>query len=87
MKEKIVWANAVLKDEKLLFWRMGREMQEIWDFSKDFLRSGLNMEKEIESGRCTLEKQIVSGFDDDSFYRKFELHEDFKGRKPYKEND
>lgn len=85
MKEKIVWANAVLKDGKLLFWRTGREMQEIWDFNKDFLRSGLNMKKEIESGRYTLEKQIVSGFDDDSFYRKFELHEDFKGRKPYKE--
>ena len=85
MLERIVWANAVLKDGKLLFWRTGREMQEIWDFNKDFLRSGLNMNKEIESGRYTLEKQIVSGFDDDSFYRKFELHEDFKGRKPYEE--
>lgn len=87
MLERIIWANAVLKDGKLIFWRTGREMREVWDFNKDFLYSGLHMTQEIESGRYTLEKQIVSGFDDDSFYRKFELHEDFKGRKPYKEGD
>lgn len=82
-----IWANAVLKDGKLMFWRTGREMNEIYDFNKDFLRSGLNMIQEIESGRYVLKKQIVSGFDDDSFYRKFELHEEFKGMKPYKEGD
>lgn len=87
MLERITWANAVLKDGKLIFWRTGREMREVWDFDKDFLYSGMNMEKEIESGRYTLEKQIVSGFNDDSFYRKFELHGDFKGQKPYKEGD
>lgn len=83
MLERIVWANAVLKDGKLMFWRTGREMREVWDFNKDFLYSGMDMVKDIESGRYTLEKQIVSGFDDDSFYRKFELHEDFNGKKPY----
>lgn len=87
MLERIIWANAVLKDGKLLFWRTGREMKEIWDFNKDFLYSGLHMTQEINSGRYTLEKQIVSGFDDDRFYRKFELHEDFNGQKPYKEGD
>lgn len=85
MEYREIWANAVLKDGKLLFWRTGREMKEIWDFYKDFIYSGLNMRQEIESGRYALEKQIVSGFDDDSFYWKFELHENFRGRKPYED--
>lgn len=82
MKNEI-WANAVLKDGKLMFWRTGGEKYEVWDFNEDFLYSGMDMRREIESGKYELRKQIVEDFDDASFYEQFELHEDFKGRKPY----
>ena len=78
-----MWANAVLKDGKLMFWRTGNEKYEVWDFSKDFLYSGMDMGKEIASCKYELIKQIVSSFEDTSFYEQFELHEGFKGRSPY----
>ncbi len=78
-----IWANAVLKDGKLMFWRTGNEKYEVWDFNKDFLYSGMDMRKEIESGKYELRKQIVRSFEDTSFYEQFELHEDFKGKNPY----
>lgn len=83
MEERRIWANVVLKDGKLLFWRTGNEKYSICDFNKDFLRCHLHMLEEIASGRYAFRKRAVSGFDDDSFYRNFELHEDFKGKRPY----
>lgn len=83
MEDRKIWANAVLKDGKLIFWSTGNEKYEVWDFNKDFLYSGLSMGKEIASGKYELKKQIVRNFEDTSFYEQFELHEDFKGRKPY----
>ena len=78
-----IWANAVLKDGKLIFWYTGGERHEVYDFNKDFIYSGLNMKTEIESGRYTLVKQTIKDFEDTSFYEQFDLHENFKGRKPY----
>lgn len=34
MDERKIWANVVLKDGKLLFWRTGNEKYSICDFSK-----------------------------------------------------
>lgn len=81
--KKEIWANVVLKDGKLMFWWTGGECSDIWEFNKDFYYAGLNMSKEIATGRYELTKQIVKDFYDTSFYEQFKLHEDFKGRKPY----
>lgn len=83
MEDRKIWANAVLKDGKLMFWWTGSECHDVYDFYKDFMYAGLKMLDEVASGKCELKKKIVSGFDDISFYEQFELHEDFKGRKPY----
>lgn len=84
MEERTIWANAVLKDGKLMFWWTGDECRMVEDFYKDFYYSGLKMSEELATGKYTLEKQIVDSFDADvDFYKRFELHEDFKGRKPY----
>lgn len=87
MGERKIWANVILKDGKILFWWTGDECNDIYDFNKDFYYAGLSMSRELATGRYLLRKQRVNEFDDDSFYRNFELHEDFKGRKPYKEGD
>ena len=79
-----IWANAVLKDGKLIFWRTGHECNDIWEFNKDFYCSGLKMREELETGRYELVKQKIEKFEDDKeFYRQYELHEPFKGIKPY----
>lgn len=83
MKERKIWANAVLKDGKLIFWWTGSECNDIYEFNKDFYYAGLKMSEELTTGRYKLIKQIVKDFDDTSFYEQFDLHEDFKGRKPY----
>lgn len=78
-----IWANAVLKDGKLIFWYTGGERHDLYDFRMDFLYSGLRMGDEIASGRYKLIKRIVKNFNDTSFYDQFELHKNYKGRKPY----
>lgn len=83
MGERTIFANAVLKDGKLMFWYTGSESNDLSDFNKDFLYTGLNMMEEINTGRYTLKSQIVKDVYDVSFYKQFELHEDFKGQKPY----
>ena len=83
-KKQRIYANAVLKDGKLIFWYTGHERGELWDFQKDFLHSGLNIKNEIETGRYELVKQKIEKFEDDKdFYRQYELYEPFKGIKPY----
>lgn len=83
MENRKIWANAVLKDGKLMFWWTGDKCKDVYDFYKDFMYSGLKMMDEITTGKYTLEQDIVTGVNDTSFYRKFELHKDFKGQKPY----
>lgn len=34
--KKEIWANAVLKDGKLMFWWTGGECSDIWEFNKYF---------------------------------------------------
>lgn len=83
MEDRKIWANAILKDRKLMFWWTGDKCKDVYDFYKDFMYSGLKMMDEIATGKYALEQGIVSGVNDTSFYEQFELHEDFKGRKPY----
>lgn len=44
-----IYANAVLKDGKLLFWWTGNKRREVYDFCKDFMYSGLKMMEEIKN--------------------------------------
>lgn len=83
MEERKIYANAVLKDGKLMFWYTGGECSDIYEFNKDFYYAGLKMSEELATGKYELVKKVVKEFDDTSFYKQFELHEDFKGRKPY----
>lgn len=85
---KNVWANALLKDGKIMFWWSGRECKDEYDFYKDFYFAGLKMSDELKTGKYRLEKQRISGIgnkDEEEFYRRFPIHEDSKGRKPYTE--
>lgn len=83
MEDRKIWANAVLKDGKLMFWWTGNKCEDVYDFYKDFMYSGLKMMDEIATGKYALEQGMVSSVNDTSFYKQFELHEDFKGIKPY----
>ena len=79
------FANAVLKDGKIIFWWSGEECVSVEDFYKDFYYAGLNMDKELETGRYSLVKKTIEeiGKDDIEFYKLFQLHEDFRGFSPY----
>lgn len=79
------WANAVLKDGKIIFWWSGDKCQGIEDFYKDFYYEELNMLDEIKTGRYSLvQKEIARiGLDDTEFYKDFQIHEDFIGHRPY----
>ena len=84
MAEREIYANAVLKDGKLMFWWTGSECKMVEDFYKDFMYSGLKMLEEIKNFDYELKTQKVESFEKDKeFYRQFELHKDFKGNKPY----
>ena len=79
------YANAVLKDGKIMFWWSGDECDTVEDFYKDFFYAGLNMDNELKTGRYSLVKKPINeiGNDDVDFYRLFKLHEDFKGFSPH----
>lgn len=79
------YANAVLKDGKIIFWWSGDECNTVEDFYKDFFYAGLNMYNELKTGRYSLVKKKINeiGNDDRDFYRHFDLHEDFKGFSPH----
>lgn len=85
MEERKIWANAVLKDEKLIFWWTGDKCNDVEDFYKDFYFSGLKMIDEIQTGRYRLVQKEISEIrkDDVEFYKNFLIHECFKGLKPY----
>jgi hypothetical protein len=79
-----IYANAVLKDGKLLFWWTGDKCKSVEDFYKDFLYSGLKMMEEIKNFEYELKAKQVDSFEDGKeFYKQFPLHEEYKGEKPY----
>ena len=83
------FANAVLKDGKIIFWWSGEECISVEDFYKDFYFAGLNMTEELKNGKYSLVKAPIEevGRDDVEFYRKYELHEDYKGANPHQYPD
>lgn len=81
-----VYANAVLKDGKLIFWWSGYECHSVDDFYEDFFCSGLNMKEELKNHDYQLKKRKISRIgskEEKEFYKQFLLHEEFKGQKPY----
>lgn len=79
-----LYANAVLKDGKLLFWWTGDKCKCIEDFYKDFMYSGLKMIEEIKNFDYELRVKRVDSFDDaKDFYKEYPLHEEYEGEKPY----
>lgn len=83
---KKFYANALLKNGKIMFWWSGDKCNSPYDFYKDFYYSGMNMKKELETGEYSLVSQEISAIgsqDEENFYRQFEIHEDSKGKKPY----
>ena len=88
MIESNVFANALLKDGKLMFWWSGSKCNMPEDFYKDFMIAGMNMKEELATGKYRLETELIDHIgskEEEDFYRQFPLHEDFKGRKPYAE--
>lgn len=93
--KRTVWANALLSDGKILFWSTGNECKSIYDFYKDFYYSGLpgNYEDhhKMELVKKSFEQKTAEDnrmiFDElaPEFYRQWEISEDSKGAKPYKE--
>lgn len=94
---KIIYANALLSDEKILFWYTGQSPCLDWqEFYKDFYYAGINA-TEYEK-QHTL-RVATMGFEDNTenedynrlifdvlakdFYRQFAISEDSKGEKPY----
>ena len=91
-----VYANALLKDNKIMFWWTGNKCRSEYDFYKDFYCSGLKMDDELATEKYKLISKKVAetdrnGFGDiedkkaEEWYKQFEIHEDSKGRKPYRE--
>lgn len=79
-----IYANAVLKDGKLLFWWTGDKCKGVEDFYKDFMYSGLKITEELKSFAYQLRvKQVKSVQDGKEFYKQFPLHDEYKGEKPY----
>lgn len=94
---KTICANALLSDEKILFWYTGQSPCLDWrEFYKDFYYAGINA-TEYEK-QHTL-RVATMGFEDNTenedynslifdvlakdFYRQFAISEDSKGEKPY----
>lgn len=84
-----LYANALLKDGKIMFWWTGDECHDETDFYKDFFYAGLNMSEELENHNYELKKARLGdrrrdNFEKDAeFYKQFPLHEDFVGNRPY----
>ena len=87
-----IYANVVLKDGKLFFWKTGKFYPHLYSFFDDFRHAGLNYAQEMdwkdnllrEHGRYKVVNLEIDKMEDaKDFYRKYELHEDFKGEKPY----
>ena len=90
-----IYANAVLKRGKIMFWYTGDKCEKVEDFYKDFMYAGLHMVKELQTGEYELVTEKV-GISDEygaipkdvnkkagEFYKQYELHENYKGSMPY----
>lgn len=93
----MIYANALLSDEKILFWYTGQSPCIAWyDFYKDFYYADIDA---IKYEKQHTLRVVKMGFEDDTenndynelifevlakdFYRQFAISEDSKGSKPY----
>lgn len=88
--KKQIYANALLKDGKIMFWWTGYSPSFYpHDFYKDFYFSGLDMDKELSSGRYSIQVLGTGRTGEYGFslarewYKNFEIHPDSKGARPY----
>lgn len=95
MKKKYkIYANALLSDNKILFWYVGPNQMDIYDWYKDFYYSGINQLDYFSKHEITC---VSNSFDtteetnNDVFEYKapawfahWEISEDSKGEPPYK---
>lgn len=80
------YANVLLKDGKIMFWRSGSLCNSPYDFYKDFYYAGLKMTDELATGRYRVVSHripYIGSKEDKDFYKQFPIHEESKGRKPY----
>ena len=80
------YANALLKDGKIMFWWSGDECNSEYDFYKDFYYAKLNMTEELATGKYKLVTQkipFIGSLAEKEFYKQFEIHEQSKGARPY----
>ena len=80
------YANALLKDGKLMFWWSGSKCHSVYDFYKDFYFAGLKMTEELATGKYKLVTQkilFIGSLAEKEFYKQFEIHEQSKGARPY----
>jgi hypothetical protein len=94
---KTIYANALLSDDKILFWYTGQSPCLDWrEFYKDFYYAGINAteyEKQhaLRIARMGFEdntenedyNSLIFGVLAKDFYRQFDISEDSKGEKPY----
>lgn len=79
-----VYANVVLKDNKLMFYWVGDQCESIDDFYKDFYYSGEEVTKGYRLVTQKMKSKGNAGFDEATeWMKRFPLHENFKGDKPY----
>ena len=97
---KTIYANALLSDDKILFWYTGSSPCLDWrEFYKDFYYAGINATEYEKQHTLRIARM---GFEDNTenedynslifdvlakdFYRQFDISEDSKGEKPYFKN-
>lgn len=93
---KSVWANALLSDNKILFWYIGNECKSKLDFYKDFYYAGIQYSEYEKEHKLKLVKKEFTYKNGDSqknnyifdvlapdYFKNFEISPDNKGQPPY----
>lgn len=77
-----IWANAVLKNGKLIFWWTDSEKKEMWDFYKDSPNGDLRMKEALQTGRYELvNRKVEKAEDAEEFYRQYEMYDPYTNSK------
>ena len=88
--DKPIYANLLLRDGKIMFWSTGeKKYEKVRDFHNSFYYTGIkvtecvkNWNYEVVSVR--MRSAGMDGYHEaQEFYRRYELHEEFVGEKPY----
>lgn len=92
MAEERIWANALLKDGKIMFWWTGnKRLYRFGHFSKSFYYTGISLRDEIMNSTYTVESAMMDGRGQDGYkeaiewYRRYEISPDSKGLPAYEE--